>query len=107
MVKIMQYGEGNFLRAFADLYFNTLNEEGLGEYSVDIVKPAPFGSLDKFVSQKNRYNVVLRGVVDGEVLEGSLPKKALEMVREWVCANKEDLLIMWNTQEFKQLPPLE
>lgn len=77
MVKIMQYGEGNFLRAFADLYFNTLNEEGLGEYSVDVIKPAPFGSLDKFASQKNRYNVVLRGVVDGEVSEKVYPVKCI------------------------------
>ncbi|MBR2337212.1 MAG: tagaturonate reductase [Clostridia bacterium] len=73
MVKIMQYGEGNFLRAFADLYFNTLNEEGLGEYSVDIIKPAPFGSLDKFEKQGNRYNVVLRGAVSGEVFEKAYP----------------------------------
>ncbi len=73
MVKIMQYGEGNFLRAFADLYFNTLNEEGLGEYLVDIVKPAPFGTLDNFVKQSNKYNVVLRGSVDGEVFEKAYP----------------------------------
>ena len=38
MVKIVQFGEGNFLRTFVDLYFNTLNDEG-GDYSVDIVKP--------------------------------------------------------------------
>ena len=73
MVKIMQYGEGNFLRAFADLYFNTLNEEGFGKYLVDIIKPAPFGTLDKFVAQNNRYNVVLRGSVDGEVFEKAYP----------------------------------
>ena len=73
MIKIMQYGEGNFLRAFADLYFNTLNEEGLGEYVVDIIKPAPFGTLDNFVKQNNRYNVVLRGSVDGEVFEKAYP----------------------------------
>ncbi len=73
MIKIMQYGEGNFLRAFADLYFNTLNEEGFGEYSVDIIKPATFGNLDKFDRQNNRYNVVLRGVVDGCVSEKVYP----------------------------------
>lgn len=73
MIKVMQYGEGNFLRAFADLYFNTLNQEGLGEYSVDIIKPAPFGTLEKFDRQKCRYNVVLRGVLNGEVSEVAYP----------------------------------
>ena len=43
----------------------------------------------------------------GEVLEGHLPPKALAMVREWVSINKSDLLHMWETQEFKPLPPLE
>ena len=43
----------------------------------------------------------------GEVLEGHLPPKALAMVREWSAIQKDDLLHMWQTQEFKSLPPLE
>jgi hypothetical protein len=43
----------------------------------------------------------------GEVLEGYLPPKALSMVREWIDIHREDLLKMWNTQEFLKLPPLE
>lgn len=46
-------------------------------------------------------------ISDGKILEGSLPGKALEMVREWITNNREDLLDMWDTQEFKQLSPLE
>lgn len=46
-------------------------------------------------------------ISDGKVLEGYLPRKALEMVREWVELHKEELLIIWNTQEFKKLSPLE
>lgn len=42
-----------------------------------------------------------------QVLEGSLPNKAMEMVIEWVNIHKEELLEMWYTQEFKQLTPLE
>lgn len=44
---------------------------------------------------------------DGKVIEGALPNKALEMVKEWVSLNKDELLTMWETQEFKQLSPLE
>jgi len=43
----------------------------------------------------------------GEVLEGYLPPKALAMVREWSGIHKDDLLHMWETQEFKSLSPLE
>ena len=42
-----------------------------------------------------------------EVLEGHLPPKALAMVREWAAIHKNDLLHMWETQEFKSLSPLE
>ena len=43
----------------------------------------------------------------GEILEGYLPPKALSMVREWIDLNREDLLLMWETQDFKKLSPLE
>lgn len=43
----------------------------------------------------------------GKVLEGHLPGKALTMVQEWIELNKEALKTIWETQEFKQLPPLE
>ena len=46
-------------------------------------------------------------ISDGSVIEGALPGKALEMVQEWVSLHKEELLTMWETQEFKQLSPLE
>ena len=68
MIKIMQYGEGNFLRTFVDAYFDTLNEEG-GNYEVHIVKPITFGTLEKFEKQNNTYHIVLRGVEDGKAVE--------------------------------------
>jgi len=43
----------------------------------------------------------------GEILEGYLPSKALSMVREWIEINKEELLLIWNTQEFRNVKPLE
>jgi len=42
-----------------------------------------------------------------DVLEGYLPPKALAMVREWVTIHKEELIQIWETQNFKKLPPLE
>ena len=64
MIKVLQFGEGNFLRTFADHYFNTLNDEGKN-YGVYIVKPINHGSLEKFAEQNNKYHIVLRGVRNG------------------------------------------
>lgn len=77
MKKVLQYGEGNFLRSFVDLYFETLNREG-GEWAVEIVKPVPFGSLDAFARQENRYHVILRGVKDGNAAETVYPVSVVE-----------------------------
>ena len=69
MIKIAQFGEGNFLRSFADLYFETLNREG-GEYSVSVIQPIPSPEiLQKFRAQDHRYHVVLRGMSGGEIVE--------------------------------------
>lgn len=69
MIKIAQFGEGNFLRSFADLYFETLNGEG-GEYSVSVIQPIPSPAiLQKFRAQDNRYHVVLRGMSGGGTVE--------------------------------------
>lgn len=43
----------------------------------------------------------------GDVIEGALPPKALSLVRKWIELHREDLKTIWDTQEFKQLPPLE
>lgn len=77
MKKVLQYGEGNFLRSFVDLYFEILNREG-GEWAVEIVKPIPFGSLDAFARQENRYHVILRGVKDGNAAETVYPVSVVE-----------------------------
>lgn len=77
MKKVLQYGEGNFLRSFVDLYFETLNREG-GKWAVEIVKPIPFGSLDAFARQENRYHVILRGVKDGNAAETVYPVSVVE-----------------------------
>ena len=43
----------------------------------------------------------------GTVLEGRLPAKAMNMVQEWISIYREELKTIWETQEFKSLPPLE
>ncbi len=43
----------------------------------------------------------------GQVLEGYLPKKAMDMVQEWIELHKDELMHIWKTQEFKSISPLE
>ncbi len=42
----------------------------------------------------------------GDILDGYLPEKALNLVKEWIHLNRRELLIMWETQEFIKVPPL-
>lgn len=70
-IKIMQFGEGNFLRAFVDYMIDIANEKGAFDGSIAIVKPISFGSLDAFKAQDNLYTVVLRGKQNGEVINDS------------------------------------
>jgi len=41
-----------------------------------------------------------------EVIEDDLPNRAHKLVQEWAKLNKSELIEMWNSQEFHQLPPL-
>lgn len=42
-----------------------------------------------------------------ELLEEDPPVRAEAMVKEWLELHKQDLMEIWNTQEFRQLPPLK
>lgn len=43
----------------------------------------------------------------GNLINGGFPDRAASMVREWISFNREDLMMMWETQEFKKLDPLD
>ncbi|MCL1862418.1 MAG: tagaturonate reductase [Defluviitaleaceae bacterium] len=66
--KILQFGEGNFLRAFIDSFIDELNEKGLYDGDIVIVQPieSPDDIIKKFNAQDCCYTVVLRGLVDGK-----------------------------------------
>ena len=42
-----------------------------------------------------------------EIIEGDLPSRAQKLVLEWATLYQQDLLQMWDTQEFRKLPPLK
>lgn len=42
-----------------------------------------------------------------EMTEGDLPMRSQRMVKEWAAQYQQELLQMWQTNEFRQLPGLE
>lgn len=63
-IRIMQFGEGNFLRAFVDYAVDVANEENGLDTSIAIVIPIA-GERPQFTAQENLYTVCLRGNRDG------------------------------------------
>ena len=65
-VKILQFGEGNFLRAFVDWIVQTMNEKGVFDGGVCVVQPMPFGRVADLASQDGLYTLILQGRQNGE-----------------------------------------
>jgi hypothetical protein len=42
-----------------------------------------------------------------ELIEGDLPPRALELIKEWASLYKNELAHIWETQEFVKLPGLK
>ena len=66
-VKILQFGEGNFLRAFVDWIVDILNEKTDFNGAVEIIQPINKGMADMVNKQDGLYHVVLKGVQQGKV----------------------------------------
>ena len=65
-VKVVQFGEGNFLRAFADYMIDILNEETDFNGNIVLLKSIRYGSISRFEEQNNLYTVYLRGLEGGK-----------------------------------------
>ncbi len=68
-VKVLQFGEGNFLRAFVDWMIQQMNDKTDFNAAVQIVQPLPQGMADMINEQDGLYHVILRGVENGELVE--------------------------------------
>jgi tagaturonate reductase len=65
-VKVIQFGEGNFLRAFVDWIFDILNEKTEFNGSIDVIQPIAQGMGSLINEQDGLYHVVLNGIKDGK-----------------------------------------
>lgn len=122
--KVLQFGEGNFLRAFVDYFFDCANENAGWDGKVVLVQPIESGLAEIINRQEGLYTLYLRGSEKGGRINNKRvissvsrclnPYKEFEKVVEVACS--EDLeYIVSNTTEagivydpavsFYQIPP--
>lgn len=64
--KIIQFGEGNFLRAFVDWMVHQMNKKGLFNGRIIVVCPLPEGKVPQLNEQNGLYTLILRGMNQGK-----------------------------------------
>lgn len=64
--RILQFGEGNFLRAFADYWFDVSNERAGWNGKAVLVQPIERGLAEQINAQQGLYTLYLRGRENGE-----------------------------------------
>lgn len=68
-VKIMQFGEGNFLRAFIDWIVDEMNKKADFNTGVVVVQPMPFGRVKELSEADGLYTLYLQGINNGKVVK--------------------------------------
>lgn len=80
-VRVLQFGEGNFLRAFVDWQIDKANESGVTDMGIAIVQPiideqqSVLKMIDMMHAQENMYHVYLEGI------EKKKPAKDVRLVK--------------------------
>ncbi len=110
-VRVLQFGEGNFMRGFVDYFIDMMNEKANFNSKVTLVQPIGQGSFrlsDIINEQQGLYTLYLQGFQDGkEVREKriiSCVKNCLNSYENWdevlnMAANKDLRFITCNTTE--------
>jgi len=106
--KILQFGEGNFLRGFADWQVDRLNRNGTFGGSIVVLQPVKQGLVDVLQQQQGLYTLLLRGIQGGKLVEsreviGSI-SRALNPYSDWPAAvalarSKDLRFVFSNTTE--------
>ncbi|MFI3247959.1 MAG: tagaturonate reductase [Rikenellaceae bacterium] len=64
--RVIQFGEGNFLRAFVDWIIEQMNQKIDFDCGVTVVQPIAQGMCDMVNAQDGLYHLVLKGMQNGE-----------------------------------------
>ncbi len=106
--KIIQFGEGNFLRAFVNWITDSMNKQGLFNGSSVVVQPIKHGMVKEINAQNGLYTLYLRGIKDKKALSehmiiesisrGVNPYEDLEEYAA-LAINPESRFVISNTTE--------
>ncbi|MGI9544753.1 MAG: tagaturonate reductase [Cyclobacteriaceae bacterium] len=68
-IRIIQFGEGNFLRAFADWMIDQMNIKAGFRSGVVVVQPIAQGMVNVLDQQQGLYHHLQRGLIEGEPVD--------------------------------------
>jgi tagaturonate reductase len=68
-IKVVQFGEGNFLRAFVDYAFQRLNNEVDFNAGIAMVQPLKEGMVNLINEQDGLYTLFMNGIKKGEKIQ--------------------------------------
>ncbi len=98
--KVVQFGEGNFLRAFADWMIDKANKQGHFDGSIVLCQPIAKGMGEIINSQDGMYTLIMRGIEDGKAVEKIEPNTSVSR-----CINPyedyEALLALARSEDLK------
>jgi tagaturonate reductase len=67
--KVLQFGEGNFLRAFVDWQIDVMNQKTDFNGSVVVVQPRGYEKIEKLNQQDSLYTLYLQGMKEGRAVK--------------------------------------
>lgn len=67
-IRVLQFGEGNFLRAFVDWIIDVMNEKTSFNSAVEIIQPIDKGMAQLLNAQDGLYHVILNGLQNGKTV---------------------------------------
>ena len=67
-VKVLQFGDGNFIRGFIDWIIDILNEKTNFNGAVQIIRPLRNNKEVKYLEQDGLYHVAQRGLLNGKTI---------------------------------------
>ncbi|MBK8501410.1 MAG: tagaturonate reductase [Saprospiraceae bacterium] len=68
-LKVLQFGGGNFMRAYIDWMVNHMNKICNYQGGVVIVKPTRQGNYDELIAQEGLYHLVTSGFAKGQTID--------------------------------------
>jgi tagaturonate reductase len=67
--RVLQFGEGGFLRGFVDWMIHEMNCQGLFNGRVVVVQPIALGQVATLQQQGGAFTMLMRGIENGKVIE--------------------------------------